>query len=308
MDYLVTFASLAQQYSDNPLAKFAVDEIFDIVGRKFINLFANAKEKKRTQAFKNTLDFAERIRDSLGRAIAKGEATADRLEQATSSISVEIFIGDATERAAETDSRLTHEYLARLVSKRLTTEDDSLLAIKLRLALDLLSSVTQRQLRTLGLLYLYRVYPGEWEGLDTLTDLDAAEADFKQWIERNYAPFADLDGEWLDLSHLQGLTLVRISEAATGGVITHSPGASPIVGKASQLLGYDRLSKIVDLMKMERLWSRSIKLGGNIGLQWVELQPTGNFLGALVFDSLTGNESDFSWLDGQKAAAEKLPA
>jgi len=308
MDYLVAFSSIAQQYQGNPALKFVVDETFELIGHAFINRFGNSKRVTQEEAFKNTVDFAERVRAALELSIAKGEATAERLETAVASVKVDSFVTDATERAAETNSRLVHEYLARLLAKRLTADDDGLLAINLRRALDLLQSVTAHQLHILGLLYYYTLMPAEWQGVDKLSNLNVGEATLEDYLERFFKPFSDLQVEWFDLSHLQGLALLRISENANEGMLTNPRGSSTLMGSAIRLLGYDRTLRNKAMMKSEKIWSADLKTDGKFGLQWIDLQPTGTLLGGFVFDSLTGNVSDFSWFDSHPPAAEEALA
>jgi hypothetical protein len=126
------------------------------------------------------------------------------------------------------------------------------------------------------------------------SDVDAEFAKFVRSLEHDFGPFERLTGDYLDLKHLEGLGLLTVSDDAFKGMHIGDPGPlRPILG-AIESFGAERVHGAPIVAKIMTLWLGD-RAKGVVPLKYVTSLPSGLLLGTIVFDSLTGNRSDYDW-------------
>lgn len=256
--------------------------------------FQDANPEVKERIVKNARDFGERL-NRVGKEVAAESRENERaMESAGTEVSVTAMVQDAVEIAVETDDPEKHEYLARMVVMRMLTENESNLAISIRLACEATRNLTRKHLHTLGLLVLFGSFPGEEE----LT-LEA----YSEWLEKCFHPFEDMitlpppDNTYSGITYtsmlqLEGLSLVKIAPRITVGGSWGDTGPPHVISEAVRRFGQDKVFAIPLVRKLNVMWAGEHRT--DYRLADVRLTLVGEVLGDHVLAALAGITYDWS--------------
>lgn len=179
--------------------------------------------------------------------------------------------------SAQTDSRDKHMILARLVSERLRTEPETLLALGSKMACDVISFTTINQLMLLGMaVNFYGIRSNSFlpEGVD--------ETNFQEWYDSQLIiklkPYQNIVLRKIDITHLEALSCLR-SIAYVGRNI------NDLFKIGSLKYNIEKMNDVSLRNAMITAWAG--------GLRIIDLTTVGQIIGITVSDLLTKTTTPF---------------
>jgi hypothetical protein len=229
------------------------------------------------KATDNTMDFLNELAQKVKQLEDSKQISKDKIESAQDHPDFSATLQKALLTSAQTDSKDKHIILARLVSERLKSEPESILALGSKMACDAISYATVNQLLILGLavnFYGIRPNPFPPHGVN--------ETNFQnymnRWLTQRLKPYEKIEFRQIDIIHLESLSCLKVNT---------------FIGRKlndmfkKDMLVYD-FEKMTDTQlrdKMKKIW--------NDGLQKIDLTTVGQIIGVSVSDLLTNTNTTF---------------
>ena len=234
------------------------------------------------EAARNASDFTNRNSDKVRASLDAGFITEAQVQSALKNPGFVKILQSAVLSASETSSSLYHEQLARLVSERLYASSESTVAITLRMAIERIRDLTDKQLQLLGLIFVAMkvLPPFEFSG-DAQSDLKA----YAELCDVELKPFSDVRISELDLAHIESLNLVHITGIG-GGLGIHfgtDVAQSPMRARLGSLQGTLISSDPPAVLNRLNSLVVSNVREGKTGLEAVQLLSIGFVIGYSVY-------------------------
>lgn len=251
-------------------------------GEKWIQTyFKDHSEIAQKEATENTLDFLNVLAQKVKQLEDSKQIPQDKIDSAQDHPDFSALLHKALLTSAQTDNKNKHIILARLVSERLKSEPESILALGSKMACDAISYATIDQLMILGLasnLYGIRPKPFPATGIQ--------ENNFQTWLDgwitERLKPYQNIKFRAIDITHLESLSCLKVNTFIGRDL-------NGMYSKDNFKFDFEKLNNI-DLRKsIKRMWDD--------GLQKIDLTTVGQIIGVSVSDLLSNTNTTFDGWD-----------
>lgn len=247
-------------------------------GEKWIQtFFKDHKEVAQQKATENTMDFLNELALKVKQLEESKQISKEKIDSAQDHPDFSTLLQKALLTSAQTDSKDKHLILARLVSERLKSEPESILALGSKMACDAISYATVNQLMILGLaINFYGIRP------DPYPPVGINETNFQEWFDSwlivNLKPYQNITFRSIDIIHLESLSCLRVNTFMGRGL-------NDIFKKDNLTYDFEKMRDIPLRDLMKKIW--------NEGLQKIDLTTVGQIIGVSVSDLLTDDNTTF---------------
>lgn len=251
-------------------------------GEKWIqSYFKDHKEVAQKKATENTMEFLNELAQKVKQLEDSGQIPKDKIETAQDHPDFSAMLQKALLTSAQTENKDKHTILARLVSERLKSEPESILALGSKMACEAISYATVNQLMILGLavnFYGIRPNPFPPSGVN--------ESNFQDWLDNwliaRLSPYQGITFRQIDITHLESLSCLKVNTFIGRGL--------------NDMFKKDKLSYDFEKMKNVQLKDTMKKIWQD-GLQKIDLTTVGQIIGVSVSDLLTNTNTSFDGWD-----------
>ena len=243
--------------------------------------FAHHSEKAQKRARDNASDFLNELAPRIKKLEENSDFLKQKIESAMSQPDFSMLMQHALLSAAQTESKEKHILLAQVVSDRLRTDADTVLALTSQMACEAISHITSQQMRVLGLHYTlgHTRFPTS----NAPTSPELLRMLRLEWIEHTLAPYKDLQFSRLDLMHLDALGC----QGAHYGFL--SPDLAGMLSRATGSIEFE-----YEHFVQTELGRHILELFERQGLNGTSLQSTGSLIGMYVSDQLANRPTDIT--------------
>lgn len=247
-------------------------------GEKWIqSYFKDHKEVAQQKATDNTMDFLNELAQKVKQLEDSKQIPKDKIESAQDHPDFSAMLQKALLTSAQTDSKDKHIILARLVSERLKSEPESILALGSKMACDAISYATVNQLLILGLaVNFYGIRPNPFP------PIGVNEINFQEymngWLTQRLKPYEKIEFKQIDITHLESLSCLKVNTFIGRGL-------NDMFKKDNLIYDFEKMVDIELRDKMKKIW--------NDGLQKIDLTTVGLIIGVSVSDLLTNTNTTF---------------
>jgi hypothetical protein len=251
-------------------------------GEKWIKaFFKNHKPKAQKKATDNGRDFINELAKMIKKIEESNQILGENINSAQDHPDFSALLQKALLTSAQTDSKEKHIILARLVSERLKSEPESILALASKMACDVISYLTVNQLMILGLsVNLYQIRPIPFPPKDIQERFFQSFMD--TWLTTQLKIYQEITLRQIDLIHLESLSCLKVNNN---------------IGRDMNVLFSDKNFKfdfgIIEDVKL----AEAIKKKWHRGLELIDLTTVGQIIGVSVSDLLTKSQTVFDGWD-----------
>lgn len=249
-----------------------VEKAWDSGEKWLANYFVNHHQKAQEKAKENAGRFIEKIGLKVKAMENDHTIPKERIENAQEQPDFSALLQKSIISAAQTGSESKHDILARLITERLQTENESLLALSSRIACDVVPSLTEKQLQILGLSSdIYVIIP--------LQKLD--ENQYYQWLMSRFTPYKNLTFGHLDMLHIEALSCGNFQPFLGRDL------KEILSGKNHNVFNYDLFAESEIGKSILKLWKQN-------KLEAFNLTTIGQLIGIMVSDRLSNSKTSFA--------------
>jgi hypothetical protein len=180
-------------------------------GEKWIQSYFKDHQKVAQQkATENTMDFLNELAQKVNALEESKQISKDKIETAQDHPDFSIMLQKALLASAQTDNKNKHVILAQLVSERLKSQPESILALSSKMACDSISYATVNQLMILGLaVNFYTVRPNPYP------PAGVNQSNFQDWLDNwlitRLNPYRNIEFRRIDVNHLESLSCLKVN-------------------------------------------------------------------------------------------------
>ena len=247
-----------------------VEKAWDSGDKWISSYFENHQEQAKQKAATNSLEFLNDLAIRIKTLEETNQVSKERIVESQEQPDFSVILQKALLSAAQTESRDKHQLLSRLVSERIKSKPESLMALASKMAVDAISYTTSNQLKILGLVsnILY-ISP----------DQNLSEQQYTGWLEARLGPFIGTEASNLDYIHLESLSCLKFES-----FITRDLNQS-LNGKVKTAFNYD-------MFKATPLGIYLVDVWENKNMKSTQLTSVGQIIGVLVSDQLTNSTTN----------------
>jgi hypothetical protein len=247
-------------------------------GEKWIQtFFKDHKEVAQIKATENTMDFLNELAQKVKQLEESKQISQEKINSAQDHPDFSALLQKALLTSAQTDNKDKHVILARLVSERLKTEPESILALGSKMACDAISYATVNQLMILGLaVNFYGIRPNQYP------PLVVNETNFQAWLDNwlitRLKPYQNITFREIDITHLESLSCLKVNTFIGRGL-------NEMFQKDNLIYDFEKMRDVPLKDSMKKIWEQ--------GIQKIDLTTVGQIIGVSVSDLLTNTTTTF---------------
>lgn len=247
-------------------------------GEKWIQtFFKDHKEVAQIKATENTMDFLNELAQKVKQLEESKQISQEKINSAQDHPDFSALLQKALLTSAQTDNKDKHVILARLVSERLKTEPESILALGSKMACDAISYATLNQLMILGLaVNFYGIRPNQYP------PLVVNETNFQAWLDNwlitRLKPYQNITFREIDITHLESLSCLKVNTFIGRGL-------NEMFQKDNLIYDFEKMRDVPLKDSMKKIWEQ--------GIQKIDLTTVGQIIGVSVSDLLTNTTTTF---------------
>ncbi|MBP7233212.1 MAG: hypothetical protein KBA28_14910 [Syntrophaceae bacterium] len=251
-------------------------------GEKWIQVyFKDHKEVAQQKAKENTIEFLNELVQKIKLLEESKQIPKEKIESAQDHPDFSAMLQKALLTSAQTESKDKHIILARLVSERLKSTPESILALGSKMACDAISYVTVNQLMILGLaVNFYSVRPNPYPP----TGIN--DTNFQNWLDnwliKRLKPYQSIIFRQIDIVHLESLSCLKVNTFIGRSL-------NDMFKKDNLTYDFDKIKDTSLRDSMKNIWSD--------GLQKIDLTTVGQIIGVSVSDILSNTNTTFDGWD-----------
>ncbi|MDR1516674.1 MAG: hypothetical protein LBS52_01000 [Dysgonamonadaceae bacterium] len=246
-------------------------------GEKWIKTyFKDHNEVAQQKATENTMDFLNELALKVKALEASNQVPKEVIDAAQNHPDFTALLQKALLTSAQTDSKDKHTVLARLVSERLKSKPESILALGSKMACDAVAYATVNQLMILGLaVNFFAIRPNRYP------PFFINETSFQGWIDSwlivRLKPYQNISCRQIDLTHLESLSCLKINAFIERGL-------NGMFRKENLIYDFEKMTDPSLKESMKTIWNN---------LQKIDLTTTGQIIGVSVSDLLLNTSTTF---------------
>lgn len=258
-----------------------VEKAWDSGERWIQTYFKDHKKASQENATNNTLDFLNELAQKVKQLEDSRQIPKDKIESAQDHPDFSALLQKALLTSAQTDSKDKHIVLARLVSERLKSEPESILALGSKMACDAISYMTVNQMMILGLaVNFYGIRPNPYPPSDVNED------NFQDWMDKwliqRLKPYQNIEFRQIDITHLESLSCLKVNTFIGREL-------NGMFDKENFKYNFEKMHDQSLKEAMKKIWKD--------GFQKIDLTSVGQIIGVSVSDLLTNTNTTFSGWD-----------
>lgn len=187
-----------------------VEKAWDSGEKWILTFFKDLGEVAQQKATENSMEFLNELAQKVKQLEESKQISQEKINSAQDHPDFTALLQKALLTSAQTDNKDKHIILARLVSERLKTEPESILALGSKMACDAISFATVNQLMILGLaVNFYGVRPNPYP------PIGVTEVNFQDWLDNwlitRLKPYQTITFRQIDITHLESLSCLKVN-------------------------------------------------------------------------------------------------
>ncbi len=209
------------------------------------------------------------------------QITKEKIESAQDHPDFSALLQKALLTSSQTDNKDKHVLLARLVSERLKSKPESILALGSKMACEAISYMTVSQIIILGLaVNFYGIKPNPFPP-NGLTE-DNFQDWMDNWLTQRLKPYQNIESKRIDFIHLESLSCLKVNTFIGRGL-------DGMFDKDNFKFNFEKMKDVQLKESMKKIW--------NDGFQNIELTTVGHIIGVSVSDILINTITSFDGWD-----------
>lgn len=223
------------------------------------------------------MDFLNELAQKVKQLEESKQISQEKINSAQDHPDFSALLQKALLTSAQTDNKDKHVILASLVSERLKTEPESILALGSKMACDVISYTTVNQLKILGLaVNFFSVRPNPYP------PLGVNETNLQEWLDNwlitRLKPYQNITFRPIDITHLESLSCLKVNTFIGRGL-------NDMFNKDNLSYDFEKMKDVTLKTSMKKVWDE--------GLQKIDLTTVGQIIGVSMSDLLTNTITTF---------------